>query len=97
MTKRNFTVAERRRLLARGLILTGKLLYWAFLAAMGLVWLFCLYWAPLFTIVVTAGIIAFYGLGIPLMINAAETIGRWAKSDSTQLDTERLDAPHKRH
>ena len=87
MIKRNF---------ARGIIGLGYVLYWSFIAAMGLVWLFCLYWAPLFTIVVTTGIIAFYGLGIPLMINAAETIGRWAK-DPAQPSAERLDAPPKRH
>jgi len=83
VNKRNF---------ARGLILAGSILYWAFLAAMALMWLLCLYWAPLFTIGVTVAIIAFYGLGIPLMINATETIGRWANSDSTQPSTERLDA-----
>jgi hypothetical protein len=63
---------------------------------MGLIWLVCLYVTPLFTIVGTAGIIAFYGLGLPLMINTAETIGRWAKSDSDQPSTERLDSPPRR-
>ena len=88
MTKQSF---------ARGLILTGKFLYWAFLAAMGLVWFFCLYWAPLYTIAMTIGAVIFFAFGVPALIDAAETIGRWAKSDSTQLDTERLDAPPKRH
>jgi hypothetical protein len=95
MNKHDFTVAERRRLFARGVISLGYVLYWSFMAVMGLFWLLCLYWAPLFTLGVTAGIIAFYGLGTPLMINTVETIGRWAKSDLTQPGTERPDAPPK--
>jgi len=85
MTERNF---------ARGLIGLGHVLLWGFMAAMGLVWLLCLSWASLSTIVGTAVIAAFCFLGLPALIVVAETLGRWAK-DPDELSVERRDAPPK--